>query len=57
MRVEELSVVVNFAGKVGVIFVGRLEDDLRLVSHIKRLRVLLYLLRAFEPLVSLCVAR
>ena len=28
MRVEELAVVVDFASEVGVILLGRLEDDL-----------------------------
>lgn len=55
MWVEELSMVVYFAGQVRVIFIGRLEDNLQLLAEIP----LVYAISepTLEPFVSLCVAK
>jgi hypothetical protein len=52
--VEELAVVVDLASEIGVILLGRLEDDLKrsvVVTVCGRER------QTFEPLMSLCEAR
>lgn len=55
VRVDELAVVVDLAREVGVVFLGRFEDDLRCqylpIACISRE------LGTLEPLLSLCEAR
>lgn len=56
MRVKKLSMMVDLASKIGIVSIGRLEDDLFDTSDFdlasQRLRQI-----TFDPWVSLCVAR
>lgn len=54
MWVEELAVVVDLASEVGVILLGRFEDDLE-----RSVVVTMWAgeRQTFEPLMSLCEAR
>jgi hypothetical protein len=58
VRVCELAMVVDLAGEVGVVLLGRLEHDLGAVSNADMARhCIAAVLRTLEPLLSLCEAR